>query len=88
MARLLIAPDGSVRTIYSDAIAPLLGALGCVDIRRASHVEPADGGGWEANLSPVGGPLLGSFPLRAEALAAEVDWLKGAGLPIPRREAV
>ncbi|WP_242687916.1 hypothetical protein [Alienimonas californiensis] len=42
---------------------------------RASHVEPADGGVWTADLSPSGGPVLGPFPLRSEALTAEADWL-------------
>lgn len=60
--------------IYSDAIVPLLD-LGDVQIMRASHVEPAPAGGWTADLSPVGGPILGPFPLRADALAEEVRWI-------------
>lgn len=28
-----------------------------------------------ADLSPVGGPLLGPYQRRSEALAAEVQWL-------------
>lgn len=59
--------------IYSDALVPLL-SLGDVQILRASHVEPA-AGGWAADLSPVAGPVLGPFALRADALAAEVEWI-------------
>lgn len=64
----------SIVGIYSDALVPLLD-LGDVQIMRASHVEPAAGGGWFADLSPVGGPGLGPFLLRADALAAEVAWI-------------
>ena len=47
-----------------------------VEIRRASHVEPTADGQWTADLSPIdGGPLLGPFPMRAEALAAEAEWI-------------
>jgi hypothetical protein len=70
-----ISPKGVITTIYSDDLAPLL-AKGKVAIRRASHVEPsATGSGWTADLAPVGGPVLGPFPLRQEALDAEVRWL-------------
>jgi len=34
--------------------------------------------GWAADLAPVGGPVLGPFARRADALAAEVAWLKEA----------
>ena len=32
-------------------------------------------GGWRADLSPVGGPQLGPFRRRSEALRAEAAWL-------------
>ena len=32
--------------------------------------------GWTANLAPVGGPVLGPFARRGDALAAEVAWLR------------
>lgn len=73
--RLRIDPEGQVTTIYSDEAAPMLQALGPVAITRASHVEPASGG-WTADMRPVGGPILGPFALRGEALAAEVKWLQ------------
>jgi hypothetical protein len=70
---LRFAPDGTITTIYSEAID--LAALGAVQIERASHVEPTDDARWTADLAPVGGPVLGPFARRSEALAAEIEWL-------------
>lgn len=75
---LIISPQGTARAVYCETID--LGALGTLAIRRASHVEPSADGRWTADLSPVGGPVLGPFGLRSEALAAEVAWL-GDHLP-------
>lgn len=72
---LCVRADGRVTGIYDDELAGLCDE-GKARIERASHVEPAPDGGWTADLGPVGGPVLGPFPLRAEALAAEVQWLK------------
>jgi hypothetical protein len=72
--KLLVKPDGSVRTIYDETID--LGVLGQLTITRASHVEPDEEGRWEADLTPVGGPVLGPFERRSEALEAERDWLE------------
>jgi hypothetical protein len=71
--QLLIQPDGGVRCIYDEAIN--LSALGRVQIRRASHVEPNDDGRWFADLDVSGGPCLGPFDRRSDALAAELRWL-------------
>lgn len=71
---LIIEKDGQVRGIYSEEVA--LGALGPLAIRRASHVEPDSQGRWLADLSPVGGPVLGPYDRRSEALEAEVAWLE------------
>jgi len=84
MHEVIIDSAGRIRTVYSDAFAPTLAKLGAVSIARASHVEPGPDG-WYADLSPVAGPLLGPFALRAEALAAEVKWLLDNGTPIPER---
>jgi hypothetical protein len=70
---LLVLPDGTIRTIYAEAID--LGVLGHRVISRASHVEPDDSGRWLADLTPVAGPVLGPFDLRSEALEAELAWL-------------
>ncbi len=72
--QLVVEPDGVLRCIYSEEID--LHALGNPAIRRASHVEPTDDGQWTADLSPVGGPVLRSFPTRSQALAAELQWLE------------
>jgi len=84
MHEILIAPDGTVRVIYSDALAPLLAGLGDVKTARASHVEPARCWGWCADMSPVDGPMLGPFQLRDDALKAEAAWLREHGTPIPK----
>ena len=72
--QILISPDGTLHCLYSEALD--LTALGQPAIRRASHVEPDAVGQWRADLSPVGGPTLGPFPRRSEALKAEVEWLE------------
>ena len=71
---LVISPDGTVRAVYSEDIQ--LTNLGSAVISRASHVEPDSQGRWLADLSPVGGPDLGPFDRRSEALAAELAWLE------------
>ena len=71
---LVVHADGSLRCLYDEAVD--LSALGVVAIRRASHVEPTDQGQWQADLSPVDGPVLGPFALRSQALAVEVEWLR------------
>ena len=71
---IVVLPSGEARCIYQEAIP--LSELGQVSITRASHVEPNDAGQWLADLSPVSGPMLGPFPKRTDALAAEVDWLQ------------
>ena len=72
--QLVVGPSGRVRTIYSELID--LDTLGRPVITRASHVEPDDEGRWYADLRPVGGPVLGPYPLRSQALEAEVAWLE------------
>jgi hypothetical protein len=71
---LVVAPDGTVKTIYNESLD--LTCLGHLTICRASHVEPDAKGCWQADLSPVGGPVLGPFRHRSEALKAEHDWLE------------
>jgi hypothetical protein len=72
--QLVISPDGTVRSLYGEVID--LRALGSLTISRASHVEPDHEGRWFADLSPVGGPRLGPFFCRSEALRAEQAWLE------------
>ena len=77
MSRVIVSPDGKIHLIYSDELRSLL-AEGPSTVVRASHVEPTQSGGhgWTADLSPSGGPVLGPFETRAEALAEEVKWLE------------
>lgn len=72
--QIVIEKGGLVRGIYGEVID--LSLLGQPRIERASHVEPDIQGRWLADLSPVGGPILGPYELRSEALAAEVAWLE------------
>jgi hypothetical protein len=71
---LVIDNQGAVRCIYAESID--LSVLGPLSIERASHVEPDAEGRWWADLSPAGGPTLGPFSRRSEALTAEVQWLE------------
>jgi hypothetical protein len=66
--QLVVQPTGQIRCLYGEAVD--LAALGRL------HVEPNDRGQWLADLRPVGGPTLGPFSLRSEALAAERQWLE------------
>jgi len=85
---ILIDADGGVQFVYDDAVAALYDGEPSTTA-RASHVEPF-GGGWIADMRPVGGPVLYAdgpcdgdacahhppFPTRAAALGAEVAYLR------------
>jgi hypothetical protein len=71
---LVVDPTGQVRALYTDDLD--LAALGRPVIRRAGNVEPGPDGRWSADLRPVGGPVLGTFDRRSQALEAEHDWLE------------
>lgn len=83
--QIRINPSGSIRFIHDDKLAGLLSA-GDATVRRASHVEPVTIDGkvkWQADMSPVGGPVLDPCDTRTEALAKEVDWLNQHKIPVP-----
>jgi hypothetical protein len=76
--QLIIDNRGNGRCIYSELLD--LQALGQVQIRRASYVEPDEAGQWWVDLAPLDesamrGSMLGPFPSRSAALAAEEQWL-------------
>jgi hypothetical protein len=71
---LVVDKVGHIRAVYSEEIP--LETLGSPRIARASRVEPDDRGRWTADLGPVGGPVLGPFAHRSEALEAERAWLE------------
>ena len=68
--QLLISPGGTIRCLYAETID--LAQIGRASISRGSHVEPDQDGRWFADLAPVGGPRLGPFARRSDALNAEV----------------
>jgi hypothetical protein len=77
VTRITIDSLGVARGIYADdpRLMTFMRALGVASIRRASHVEPTSDNRWTADMAPSGGPVLGPFDTRSEALAAEVEWL-------------
>ena len=77
--QLIVGRTGRIRAIYSEVID--LDTLGRPAITRASQVEPDGAGRWHADLRPAGGPVLGPYPLRSQALEAEVAWLEAHWLP-------
>lgn len=70
---VVVEPSGTIRMIYNELVDAF--ALGEVDIRRGSHVEPCEDGYWYADLSPVQGPRLGPYLHRSRAVEAELQWL-------------
>lgn len=83
MSQMIFGPDGQCRFIHSDELAEI--APGPLKTKRASHVEPTDQGMWTADMSPVGGPVLGPFGTRGSALVAERMWLVQHNVPVPSR---
>ena len=70
---ILIESTGAARWLCGEAID--LSSLGQLQISRASYVEPNADGQWLADLTPLSGPVLGPFPARSDALAAEAAWI-------------
>ena len=66
---LVIGTDGMARCIYDETLD--LREIGKLQITRASHVEPDAEGYWWADMGPSGGPVLGPYGSRSEALQAE-----------------
>jgi hypothetical protein len=71
---LVVGCDGGVKCIYDEAMD--LREIGKLHITRASHVEPDAEGDWWADMGASGGPVLGPFRSRREALGAEREWLQ------------
>ena len=70
MVGLVAVYDDDLMQLFSDCE---------MKIKRASHVEPITVDGavkWQADMGPVGGPILKPFNTRQEALDAEKEWLK------------
>jgi hypothetical protein len=71
---LVVDAGGGVRCVYGEELD--LRELGRLSITRASHVEPDIDDYWWADMGPSGGPALGPYASRKEALGAERGWLK------------
>ncbi len=85
---MIFDPTGTCRFIYSDELAAIIKkSVGKLVTRRASSVEPTQDGQWTADMSPCGGPLLGPYEDRGDALAEEVAWLQFNDIPVPRETA-
>jgi hypothetical protein len=78
---LVVGADGVARCIYDEALD--LREIGKLQITRASHVEPDAEGFWWADMGPSGGPVLGPYGSRSEALKAEIRWLADLAWQIP-----
>ena len=75
--KLRITPDGTLHAIAPDSLE-FFNRLGNVQVQRVSRVEPVStesGMKWSADLALVGGPVLGPFQKRSEAIQAELEWL-------------
>lgn len=75
MKNKVIIENGRARFIHDDDLARAMARHGDLNISRASHVEPTPEGKWEVDLTPVGGPKVGTFIRREWALAFERNWL-------------
>ena len=71
--QILLQADGTLQFVYDELVD--LSSLGPSSIKRASNVEADANGRWHADLRLVAGPVLGPFPVRSQALAAERAWL-------------
>ncbi len=71
---LLVDSHGGIRCLYGESID--LNALGRVTIQRVSSVEPDNTGRWWADLKIMGGPRLGPYVRKSEALEAEIAWIE------------
>ena len=79
--QIVISGD-RLRFIHQDDLAEAM-QVGNATTFRASYVEPGEDG-WNVDLRPVNGPVLGPFTRRDTALQAEAKWLCENLTPIPR----
>ena len=76
--------DGSAIYVQNDLVDRVFREAGCLGVpKRASNVYPTEAG-WMADLTLVGGPLLGPYDDREEAINDEVTWLQGHLDQIPK----
>ena len=75
---LVVDAGGDVRCVYGEELD--LREIGKLQITRASHVEPDAEGYWWADMGRSGGPVLGPYGSRSEALGAERGWLNAEAI--------
>lgn len=83
LGEVVIDASGNIAFVHSDELVELLApAFPLLTVTRASHVEPAPGGGWEVDVAPLAGPsgpdgrhVIAAAPRRDEALALERAWV-------------
>jgi hypothetical protein len=71
-----VSESGVLSFVYQDDLAEIVRQgheTGSAEIERVSEVEPFKQG-WCADI--LGGPFLGPFELRSEAIAAEIEWIE------------
>lgn len=73
--KLVVKNGGMIHAIYDDSFVVFADDAEFISRQRASHVEPYGVFGWQADMRPVGGPILKGFATRAEALSAEVRYI-------------
>jgi len=71
---LSISEDGTLSCLYNEVLD--LRELGASNTRRASNVE-WDNTSQQWVVTLANGEVLGGWPKRSEAIAAEVDYLNG-----------
>lgn len=79
MASKISVGPGGIEGVYDERLAPLYLALGHVEIKRATHVEPrvTDAGiVWDATHIETGTVIATGVASKAEAVALEVAWLE------------
>ena len=64
--------DGNARCLNTEVID--LRAIGTLSAVRVSEVEMGPDGNWYAEI--IGGPKLGPFAYRSQAIAAEVTYIE------------
>ena len=82
MSKVVIRVDkkiGVARHIYSDDLQDMDHKMGGPkgEVTRASHCEPdpENPGTWYVDMGPLGGPRVGGFTKRTDALEWEVGWI-------------
>jgi hypothetical protein len=72
---IAISQEGVATFVWSDDLAKLKTEGEC-KIERVSNVEPNEQSEWMADMMLIGGPILGPFETRQEAIDAELRYIR------------